>query len=361
MTHKKLWIPGPTEVEETVLQQQARPLIGHRPKEFTELYGSVLSKLHEFFGTNPENHFITVTTSSGTMWMDMVARCVVKKKALACVNGAFSKRVAQVVEACGKEVDTLDIEWGKAIKPEMIREKLQTGEYDTVTLCHNETSTGLRNPINEIGAMLRDEFPDVFLAIDSVSGMVGDLLEPEKLGADVLYASTQKCFALPPGLAIGIVSKRTIDRAREISGRGFYTDIVAIHDYYQKKKQTIATPNISLLYALEHRLVQLLKETPQGVYKRHKEMAEFTRKWAIDKGFAIFAEQGYESVSVTTVDNTLGKDVGALNAELAKRDIMIANGYGALKDKTFRIGHMGSHTMTELNELLENINQIWEL
>src|SRR5208337_4535692 len=152
--HKKLLIPGPTEVSQEILNEQAHLLIGHRDKEFIDLYGGVTAKLSRYFKLPPDFK-PTVTTSSGTLWFDIVGRSIVKQKALACVNGAFSQRCAETLRACGKNTDFLDVEWGKAVKPEMIAEKLDSGEYDTLTVCHNESSTGVRSPIKEIGQMMR--------------------------------------------------------------------------------------------------------------------------------------------------------------------------------------------------------------
>ncbi|MDH5268019.1 MAG: aminotransferase class V-fold PLP-dependent enzyme, partial [Candidatus Bathyarchaeota archaeon] len=188
--HKRLLIPGPTEVSAEMLHEQAHFLIGHRTKEFTELYTTIIGKLNEFFQL-PDSQKATVTTSSGTLWFDIVGRSIVKEKALACVNGAFSKKFGQAIQDCGKKVDFLDVEWGKAVKPDMLAEKLDSGEYDTLTICHNETSTGVRNPIYEIGKMVRKDYPDVMLAIDSISGMVGDKLLPSEIGCDAIFASTQ--------------------------------------------------------------------------------------------------------------------------------------------------------------------------
>jgi aspartate aminotransferase-like enzyme len=242
----------------------------------------------------------------------------------------------------------------------MIAEKLSSGEYDTLTICHNETSTGVRNPIYKIGKMMRKDYPSVVLAIDSISGMVGDKILPSEIGCDVIFASTQKCFAIPPGLAVGIVSDRALDRAREVPNRGLYTDLVHFSDYYERKHQTPFTPNISLLYALDKRMDLLLEETAEGVYKRHQAMAEHTREWA-KRHLALFPEPGYESVTVTCIKNTLGKSVKELNEKLAKRDFMISNGYGKLAEQTFRIGHMGEWDLKGIKEVLGHIEEIWGL
>jgi len=357
--HKRLLIPGPTEVSAEMLREQSRFLIGHRAKEFSELYTGIIEKLNRFFQL-PNSYKPTVITSSGTLWFDIVGRSIVKEKALACANGAFSERFGKAIQDCGKKVDFLEVEWGKAVKPDMIADKLGSGEYDTLTICHNETSTGVRNPIYEIGKMMRRDYPNVMLAIDSISGMVGDKLLPSEIGCDVIFASTQKCFALPPGLAVGLASDRALERAREVPNRGMYTDLVYVCDYYERKHQTPSTPNISLLYALDKRMDLLLEETPEGVYQRHKAMAEYTQKWA-KRHFALFAEPGYESVTVTCVKNTLGKSVKELNEKLAERHFMISDGYGKLAEQTFRIGHMGEWDLGGIKEVLWHIDDIWGL
>ena len=356
--HKKLLIPGPTEVSQEILKEQTHPLIGHREKEFSDLYGGITTKLTKFFEL-PADIKPTVTTSSGTLWFDIVGRSVVKQKALACVNGAFSLRCAETLRACGKQTDFLEVEWGKAVKPEMIAEKLDSGEYDTLTVCHNESSTGVRNPISEIGKLIRKKYPNIIYAIDAVSSMAGDKTLPSEIGCDMIFASTQKCFALPPGLAVALVNDRAIERAKQVPSRGTYTDLVEIFEF-EKKHQTPFTPCIPLLYALDKRMDLLLEETYDKVYQRHKQMAEYTQQWA-KKNFAMFSEPGYESLTVSCIKNTIGKNVKELNQKLAEKGYMISNGYGKLAEKTFRIGHMGEWNLTGIKEVISLIDEIWGL
>jgi aspartate aminotransferase-like enzyme len=356
--HKKLLIPGPTEVSQAILQEQTHPLIGHRSKEFSELYAGITAKLTEYFELASDCK-PTVTTSSGTLWFDIVGRSIVKNKALACVNGAFSQRFAETIRACGKQADFIEVDWGKAVKPDMIAEKLETGEYDTLAVCHNESSTGVRNPIHEIGKLIRKNYPNVILAIDSVSAMAGDKTLPTEIGCDIIFASTQKCFALPPGLTVALVNDRALQRANEIPNRGTYTDLIEIFEF-EKKHQTPFTPNIPLIYALNKRMDLLLEETYDHVYQRHKAMAEYTQQWA-RKHFAMFSEPGYESITVSCIQNTPGKSVKELNAKLAEKGYEISNGYGKLSEKTFRIGHMGEWNLQGIKEVLATIDEIWGL
>ncbi len=356
--HRKLLIPGPTEVSQEILREQTRPLIGHRSKEFSELYGGITAKLSKFFEL-PADYKPTTTTSSGSLWFDIVGRSIVKKKALCCVNGVFSQRFAEIIRACGKQADWIEVEWGKVVKPDMIAEKLASGEYDTLTMCHNESSTGARSPVAEVGKLVCKEYPDIIFAVDSVSSMAGDRTMPQEMGTDILFASTQKCFALPPGLAIAFVNDRALKRASEVPNRGGYTDLVEIFEF-EKKHQTPYTPNISLLYALDKRLDLMLAETYAHIYQRHKDMAELTQKWA-KKHFEMFPEKGYESITVSCIKNTLGKNVKELNQKLAERGLEISNGYGKLAEKTFRIGHMGEWTVAGIKQALDAIDEIWGL
>jgi aspartate aminotransferase-like enzyme len=356
--HKKLLIPGPTEVSQEILLEQTHPLISHRGKEFSQLYAGIKEKLTRFFEL-PTDYKPTVTTASGALWFDIVGRSIVKEKALVCVNGAFSERFGNAIRACGKKADYLEVEWGKVVKPGMIAEKLETGEYDTVIICHNESSTGARSPIQEIGKLVRRDYPNVMFAIDSVSAMAGDKTLPTEIGCDIIFASTQKCFALPPGLAVALVSDRAVERAQKVPNRGSYTDLVEIFKF-EKKHQTPSTPNIPLFYALNKRMDLLLEETYDEVYKRHKGMAKYTQQWA-KKHFELFPEKGYESITVSCIKNTLGKSFQEINEKLAEKGFAIGNGYGKLKEETFRIGHMGEWNLAGIKEVLAIIDDIWGL
>jgi aspartate aminotransferase-like enzyme len=207
--------------------------------------------------------------------------------------------------------------------------------------------------------MVRKDYPEVMFVIDSVSSLAGDKLLPSEIGCDVLFTSSQKCFALPPGLGIGLVHDRAIERAKNVPNRGGYTDMYELFEF-EKKHQTPYTPNVSLFFALNKRMDLLLAETYDKVFERHKAMAEYTQNWA-KKHFEMFPEEGYESITVSCIKNTLGKSVSELNQKLAERVLAISNGYGKLADKTFRIGHMGEWTLSEIKDVIAAIDEIWAL
>lgn len=351
--HIKLFIPGPVEVYPEILKEVSRPMIGHRDKPFQELFADTVSKLKRVMFT--ENDVFLSTSSATGVW-EACARNCIEKKALACVNGAFSKHWHQVALANGKEADKIEVAWGRAIKPEMIDEKLASGGYDSLLFVHNETSTGVANPIYEVAKVMK-KYPDVMFMVDAVSSITGMKIEVDRLGIDVCLASVQKAFALPPGLAVFTVSKKAYERAAKIKNRGYYFDFFVFKEFAEKN-QTPCTPAIPQIYGLNKQLDRMLEEGMENRFIRHKRMAEYTRKWAIGRGFELFAEKGYESDTLTAITNKKGINVDDLNKKLGEKGVAISNGYGDLKEKTFRIAHMGDMKLDEIKGLLEMIDGI---
>ncbi len=282
----------------------------------------------------------------------------VKKKCLNLVNGAFSNRWHEITEMNGIPNDVISLEWNTAIKPDMVREKLDTGEYDAVTLVFNETSTGLMNPLKEIAEVVK-EYDDVLLLVDAVSAMGGVKIETDKLGIDMLLAGVQKCIALPAGLAVAAVSERLLERAKEVN-RGFYFNIPRMYKYHLKN-QTMVTPPIPQIFALNAQMDYILNEEGlENRFARHERMAKIVQSWA-KKYFDIYPEQGYWSKTVTCIENTRGISVAELNKELMKHYVRISNGYGKLKEKTFRIAHMGDMQVHDILGVLGLIEEILDL
>lgn len=352
---KKLFIPGPTEVNEKILKAMSAPMIGHRTPEFSELFKRIIEKLKKLMYT--DSH-IFISTSSGTGLLEGAVRNCVAKKCLSCSCGAFSDRWFEITKANGLQADELKVDWGKAIKPEMIDEKLKTGDYDTLCLTHNETSTGVMHNLEEISKVMKN-YPDVVWMIDTVSSLAGVKIEVDRLGVDVCIASSQKCFAVPPGIAVCSVSEKAMERAKTIKHRGYYFDFVVLLKYIVEKNwQTPATPSISHLYALDMQMDDILAEGLDNRFKRHTEMAEITRKWGLEHFGELFSEDGYHSDTVTCITNTKKVSVKDLNSKLGQRGMAISNGYGKLKELTFRIGHMGDHSVDDIKCLLANMDEI---
>jgi aspartate aminotransferase-like enzyme len=241
------------------------------------------------------------------------------------------------------------------VKPETIDEALEVGGFDAITVVHNETSTGVVSPIKDIAALLHDRYPDVTILVDAVSSLGGDRIDFDGWGLDVLFTSSQKCLAVPPGLSFAAVSDRTLEKAKTIPARGLYFDFVDLEKYLVKN-QTPSTPAISLMWALDAALDRILAEGLEARFARHVRLADWIRGWAQDK-FDLFAEAHYRSQTVTCVTNTRAVDVKALNAFLKLKGSQISDGYGALKGKTFRIAHMGEIHLKDVEELLALIDE----
>ncbi len=299
-----------------------------------------------------------ITASSGTgLWEAAVRNCV-NKKVLTCVNGAFAERFSDVAEMNGKAIEVLSVPWGQPILPEAVVERLATGEFDAVSIVHNETSTGVTSPIRDIAQAIRalPNGQDIMILVDSVSGLAGARIEMDAWDLDMVLASSQKAFALPPGLAFCAVSDRAMAKAKTVPNRGYYFDFISLAKS-MAKNQTPATPAVSLLYALDKQLDDMMAEGMEQRFARHLAMRDRTLEWARGQGFDIFAAPGYESPTVTCASNNREIDISALNKFLRTRGMVISNGYGDLKGKTFRIAHMGDTQMDELETLITAMDE----
>ena len=351
--YKKLFIPGPTHVRDEILQAQAAPMIGHRAKEYSDLQAEVTPKLQELLYTQ-QRVYLYASSSSGVM--EGSVRQASTKRVLSTVCGAFSKRWDEMIVANGIPRDKLEVPMGQAITPELVDEALSKNEYDAIAVCLNETSTGVMNPLQEIADLIHTKYPNVLILVDAVSGMAGTKIEFDAWGLDVCLAGVQKCFALPPGLTVAAVSDLARERALQVPNRGHYF----AYDQMDKKydaHQTPSTPAISLIQALNVQMDDILAEGLERRWKRHIVMAKVVRGWAREN-FALYGDERYLSNTVTNVENTRGISVAGLNEELAKRGAMISNGYGPLKEKCFRIAHMGDLRLPDIQWLLAQINDI---
>lgn len=352
MDHVKLYIPGPVEISEETFKAMTQPMVGHRSKDFQELYGSIQAPLQRLFDTSQP---VFLSTSSAWGVMEGAIRNLVSKKVLCCCSGAFSDKWIDVARRCGKEAEALQYEWGEPVNPDDIRAKLAEGGFDTVTLVHNETSTGVMNPLEAITAAVR-EFPDVLLVADTVSSFSAVPTPMDSLGVDVMLAGCQKALALPPGLAVFAVSDRAFSRAESIGDRGYYFDFLEFRKN-QEKDMTPSTPAISLIYALQEKVAEIEREGLQNRYQRHAALNEQVHDWVRKNGFEFFAPEGYRSVSLTCVKNNREIDLPKLIALLRERHrIAIDGGYGKIKGKTFRLSNMGNESKESIAALLEAID-----
>lgn len=353
--HKRLVLAGPIEVRKEILEAQSQWMIGHRGKGFEALFASLQTKLKQVFFT--QNSIYMIATSGTGFWEAAARNCIRDdKKALHFTNGAFSERWAEVSKANGKQVDVVTVEWGKPITPELVAEALAKDTYDAVCVVHNETSTTVTSPIKAIGEVVR-QYEDTLFMVDTVSGLCGIEFYTDDWGIDVALTSSQKALALPPGLAFCAVSERALKRAEQVPYRGYYFDFLEM-EATLKKNNTPSTPPISLMFAADLQLTHILEEGMENRWARHTQMRDITHQWALDNGFGLFAQDGYRSPTITAVDNRqVGMDVDAMGTFMNGRGFSMDKGYGKVKGKTFRIGHMGDMSFDMLDEILEGLSE----
>ena len=351
----KLFTPGPVEVPERVLIEMGKPNDTHRSKPYSEMHQIAVEGLQKLLYTKKE---CMLFTSSATGIMESCIRNLIKddEKALFVSIGAFGDRWHQAGVLNGKNAIKKEIEWGKALKPDVLQEELSKDKYSVVFLQSNETSTGVYNPMEELVPIIKDY--GALVCIDATSSMAGVKIEVDKLNIDVCLASVQKCFALPPGLAVASISEEAFEKANQVKNRGLYFDFLGLKKK-NKVNQTPNTPPIPQIRGLVAQLDYFLnQEGLENRFKRHKQLGKRTRIWARDINLEMFPEKGYESNTVSTMKNTLDIDFGEMIKILLSKGYRIVNGYGSLVNKTFRIGHMGEITIKELEEMLKVLSDI---
>jgi len=351
MAHVKLHIPGPVEVSEKTFKALSSPMIGHRGQGFKDLYAKIQPQLQQLLSTK---QLVYLSTSSAWGVMEGAIRNVVSKKVLNCMCGAFSDKWFDVSKKCGKQAEALQVNWGSPIRAEAIDKKLATGEFDALTVIHNETSTGVMSPLDEIAA-LKKKYPDVMFIVDAVSSMTAVPLKFDEMGIDVLLAGTQKAFALPPGTAVFACSPPALAKAATVKDRGYYFDFVEFQKNAEQS-MTPSTPSIPHIYALSSKLDEFFAEGLDARYARHKKTNQMTRDWAKKHGFNLFADAGFESVTLTCISN--GARPGGRTVDVAKlqkltkdQGFLIDGGYGKVKGTTFRVSNMGDETEATMAQL----------
>ena len=353
-SHDKLFIPGPVEVSPKTWAAFTRPMIGHRSEDFRALYRSIHPRLQTLFGTKQP---VFLSTSSAWGVMEASIRNLVSRRVLNCMCGAFSDKWLDVSRRCGKAAEPLQVDWGKPIDPQALDAKLATGHFDAVTLIHNETSTGVMNPLAEICAVIR-KYPEVVLIVDSVSSFSAVPIPMDELGIDVLLTGSQKALALPPGFSLFAVSEKGFARAAQQKNRGYYFDFLEFKKN-QDEDMTPTTPSIAHIHALESKLDDIFTEGLMTRYERHARTNALVHNWVRKRGFDFFAEDGYRSKSLTCVKNARGIDVLKLARDLReKHHLVIDPGYGKIKGQTFRLSNMGDENEETVTHLLDSLDDV---
>ncbi len=347
----RFFLPGPTEVHPDVLAAQASQMIGHRGAAITGLMEYIAAGMGEVFQTSRP---VIVSTSSASGLMEAAVRNgVAGGPVLALVDGAFSDRFAEIAMACGKVVDIWNVEWGSVHSPAELDDRLSAKRYDAVILSQSETSTGALQDLESIARVVASH-AETLLLVDSVTGIGGVATFPDEWGIDFILTGSQKALALPPGLAFGAASEPMMERARTVPDRGWYFDLELLaRDVV--RNQTPATPAVSLLYSLEYQLTRILEEGMKTRWNRHLDMQAATVRWVEKSGLDLLAADGSRSPTVSCV---VHPEPNRVVSAMAARGWVVGAGYGRVNDRTFRIGHMGDHTVDEVEDLLAALDEV---
>jgi aspartate aminotransferase-like enzyme len=348
MSFGTFFLPGPTEVRKEVLEAMLRPMIPHRSAEFEDLFARIQAGLRDVFLTRRP---VYVVASSGTGMMEAAIRALPAGPVLSLVNGAFSERFAHIAEMCGRQVDRYEEPWGSVHSLERLETFLSQKNYRAITVTHSETSTGALNAVRAISDLAHSK--GALCMIDSVSGAAGAELRFDEWKLDYVLTGSQKSFGLPSGLAFAVASEEVVALAEKAEGRGVYFDIVEM-EKFAKGNQVPATPAFSLIYALEVQLEAMRAEGIENRWRRHRDMLDATNAWleesaqrtGIEWSNIVAAES--RSPTVSTVRLPQQMEGKAFVEKVKARGIRIATGYGKLASTTFRIGHMGDHTVATL-------------
>jgi len=356
----KLHIPGPVEVSKRTFRAMCAPMIGHRSQDFKELYGKIQPQLQELLATHRP---VYLNTSSAWGVMEGAIRNLCNDKLLCCMNGAFSDKWLDVARRSGLNADALQVEWGSPILPDAVDQKLSQGDYDALSLVHNETSTGTVSPLTEIAALKR-KYPQVMFIVDTVSSMSAMPLPFDELGIDVMLAGTQKAFALPPGLAVFVCSEAALRKAEQNPNRGYYFDLLEFQKNAEKN-MTPSTPSIPHINGLSSQLDVFFEEGLENRFTRHSRLAQMTRDWAIGHDFTLFPKTSYESETLTCINNGArdggrAVDVAKLQSLMREEGFLIDGGYGKIKGQAFRLSNMGDETEETMSTLYAAMDRVLE-
>ncbi|KXB06257.1 aspartate aminotransferase [candidate division MSBL1 archaeon SCGC-AAA382C18] len=350
----ELFTVGPVACHPKVLDEMNKQMFSHRSVEYRELHRELVGRLEDFLEFDEK---VFLFPSSGSGVMETSVRNCVEEKMLCCINGAFGERYDEVAESNGVEVEKLETESGKPLTPEILDEKLnQEPDVEAVSITLNETSIGLLNPLDELSEVVNEH--DKLLFVDAVSGMGGTDIKAGEWGLDVCFASSQKCFGVPPGLAVASVSEDALEKSNNMDEKGWYFDLKRYEDYDERKSGTHMTPPIPQILALNKRLEMIEEVGKEQHFQNYKERSQMVREGLEDSGLTLYPEEGYESPTVSCVNAPEEMTGIEVYQGMREKGFELAKGYGDLDITTFRIGNMGHVTEEKIKRMLGALSDV---
>ncbi len=354
-----LRIPGPTALPPSVREAGSRQMINHRGPEFAAMLDRILTGMKPFFGTTSD---IAMLSCAGTGGLEAAVVNVLSPgdRVLGVSIGSFGDRFAKIASTYGADVTKLSVDWGEAADPAEVRAALQAERapgYRAVLLTHNETSTGVMNPIPALAAAIHEAAPGALILVDSVSGLGAVPFEMDAWGLDVVVTGSQKAWMAAPGLAMVAASERGWAAMETATMPRFYLDLRA-HREAHAKGQTPWTPAIAVVYQVDEGLTLMARETAAGIFARHEACAAAARAGLAALGFELFADPRFASRTVTAAKVPDGLDWKTFNGAIKAHGVVLAGGQGKLTGLIFRLGHLGSVTLGEILDAIGVIEQV---
>jgi aspartate aminotransferase-like enzyme len=354
----QLRIPGPTPLPERVVRSMSRPMIDHRGPEFAAILAEITAGAKRVFRTSNDILFLT---SSGSGGLESAVANLVSPgdEVIAAVCGLFGERFAALAAAYGADVVRLQFEWGQPVDLEDLASVLERHpKAKVVLLTHNETSTGLTNPLQALARVAHEA--GRIVVVDGVSSISSIAIETDAWGIDVAVSGSQKGWMAPPGLALVSVSDRAWAQQAQARSPRFYFDWKE-SKVWAEKGMTPFTPAIGVVFALQEGLHMLEEEGLDAVYERHERLARGTQAGLKALGFQLYAQEGYRSNTVTSAVPLAGLDVAALRKLLNdKYGVVIGGGQGKMTGKMVRIGHLGAIAEGDVVQVIWAIEQALE-
>jgi len=352
--------PGPSNVDPRVLKAMTMPLLGYLDPDFLGIMDKTMDMLRHLFQT--KNTLTIPVSGTGTAGMEAAICNVIQEgdPVLVCVNGFFGQRMTDMVQRCGGKLITVEADWGRIIPPEKVKAALEKERPKVVAIVHAETSTGVLQPLEEIGQMVRER--DALFLVDAVTSLAGAPVKVDEWGIDICYSGTQKCLGCPPGLSPITFSDRAMEivRNRRSKVQVWYLDMSMIERYWGPERVYHHTAPVSMTYALHEALRLAHEEGLEKRFQRHSTNASAMAAGLQAMGLKLLAQEGYRAPMLTTV----GIPDGIVDADVRKKllndySIEIGGGLGDFKGKAWRVGLMG-FSSTKRNVLfllsaLENI------
>ncbi len=346
---QNLRTPGPTPIPDAVRDAQAQQMIDHRGTEFAELLRETSAGLAELIGTQ---HEVMLLTGSGTGALEaaVVNTLSPGDRVLVVTIGSFGDRFAQIATAFGASVERFEVEWGQAADPAALREHLASTEpYGAVLVTHNETSTGVANPLRELAEVVRAAPGDPLLIVDGISGLGAMPFEMDAWGVDLVVSASQKAWMASPGIAIAAIGERARAAGETARMPRYYWDFAEARSW-AGKGQTPWTPAIAVLYGLRVGVGRLREEGRERTWARHAAIASAVVAGIEALSLRPVAPPAHRSGTVTAAWLPDGFEWGAFNARMRERGLVIAGGQGKWSGKILRFGHMGDVGIDEMSD-----------